>query len=138
LKTLVLRVRRQNQTALKIATFLETHPRIEKVNYPGLESHPGHTIAREHFDGYGGMLSFEIVGGEDSARKFIEKLNIPINAVSLGGVESLVIQPALTAYVTTPPQERIALGISDGLIRFSVGIEDPEELLEDVNQALES
>lgn len=136
LKTLALRVRRQNDSALRIATFLEDHDRIERVNYPGLESHPAHAIAKKLFDGFGGMISFEIQGGKEAAEEFIERLTIPIYAVSLGGVESLVILPAFTAYAAVPKAEREALGISDGLVRLSVGIEHPDDLLADIAQAL--
>lgn len=138
IKTLALRVRRQNESALKIAQFLSGHPRIERVNYPGLPHNIGHAIAAALFDGFGGMLSFEIAGGHAAALRFIGRLTIPVNAVSLGGVESLVILPAVTAYASTPKAEREALGITDGLVRMSVGIEDPAELLDDIRQALES
>ena len=137
MKTLALRVRRQNESALSIARCLHEHPRIERVNYPGLPHNPGHAFAAALFDGFGGMLSFEIDGGLPAAQRFISRLTIPVNAVSLGGVESLVILPAVTAYASTPRDQREALGITDGLVRLSVGIEDPAELLDDIKQALE-
>ncbi len=136
LKTLPLRVRFQNASAWKIAGFLEAHDAVETVNYPGLEGSAGHEFAEALFDGFGGMLSFEIKGGHPAAERFIEKLTIPIHAVSLGGVETLISLPARTAYAATPQAEREALGITEGLIRLSIGIEDPDELIEDIAQAL--
>ncbi len=136
LKTLAVRVKHQNQSALQIAQFLETHPAIEKVNYPGLENHPRHARACELFDGFGGMLSFELKGGLKTAERVIQKLRLPISAPSLGGVEALVTRPATTSHSSVSPEERRALGISDGLIRLSVGIEATEDLIEDFEQAL--
>ncbi len=137
IKTVVLRVRQQNQSALLIARFLEAHPAVTRVNYPGLESHPAHERARALFDGFGGMLSFELAGGVTAADRFLERVTIPIVAVSLGGVESLVIRPAATAYANVPRQERERLGVSEGLVRLSVGIEDTDELIDDLRAALE-
>jgi cystathionine beta-lyase/cystathionine gamma-synthase len=136
IKTLGLRVRRQNETALRIARLLEAHPAVVRINYPGLESDPGHARAAALFDGFGGMLSFELEGGADAARRFLERVTIPIVAPSLGGVETLVIQPAVTAYAGVPRQERLRLGVTDGLIRLSVGIEDAAELVADLERAL--
>ncbi|MHC5005714.1 MAG: trans-sulfuration enzyme family protein, partial [Planctomycetota bacterium] len=138
LKTLGLRVARQNESALRVAAALEAHPAVERVNYPGLPSHPGHERARRLFRGFGGMISFELDGGAGAAESFIERLAIPIHAASLGGVESLVIRPATTAYANVPPEERTRLGVTDGLIRMSVGIEDPDELVADVRGALDA
>ena len=137
IKTVVLRVRQQNQSALLIARFLEAHPAVTRVNYPGLESHPAHERARALFDGFGGMLSFEPAGGVAAAERFLEGVTIPIVAVSLGGVESLAIRPAATAYANVPRQERERLGVSEGLVRLSVGIEDTDELINDLRAALE-
>ncbi len=137
IKTVVLRVRQQNQSALLIARFLEAHPAVTRVNYPGLESHPAHERARALFDGFGGMLSFELAGGVAAAERFLEGVTIPIVAVSLGGVESLAIRPAATAYANVPRQERERLGVSEGLVRLSVGIEDTDELINDLRAALE-
>ena len=137
IKTVVLRVRQQNQSALLIARFLEAHPAVTRVNYPGLESHPAHERARALFDGFGGMLSFELTGGVAAADRFLERVTIPIVAVSLGGVESLAIRPAATAYANVPRQERERLGVSEGLVRLSVGIEDTDELINDLRAALE-
>jgi len=136
IKTLAVRVRQQNQSALRIAQFLEGHQAVYKVNYPGLESHPGHARARELFDGFGGMLSFELVGGVEAADRFISRTTLPTLAPSLGGVESLITRPATTSHSGLSPEERMAMGISDGLIRLSVGIESTEDLLEDFDRAL--
>ncbi len=137
IKTLALRVRQQSQSAARIARFLWEHPAVTHVNYPGLESHPGHQRARELFDGFGGMLSFEPQGGVDAAERILRRVNIPVVAVSLGGVESLIIRPAITAYANVPLEERARLGVSEAMIRLSVGIEDADELIEDLRQALE-
>jgi cystathionine beta-lyase/cystathionine gamma-synthase len=136
LKTLGLRVRRQCDSALRIARFLEKHPKVARVNYPGLESHPRHALARAMLDGFGGMLSFELRGGVHEAKAFIHRLTVPINAPSLGGLESLVTLPATTSHVSLPPEERRRLGVGDALIRLSVGIEDPDDLVEDLGRAL--
>jgi len=136
LKTLGVRVRQQNKNALELARFLEEHPAIGAVNYPGLESSPEHGRAKEFLDGFGGMLSFDPVGGADAAVKIMERVEIPIVAPSLGGVESLLSRPATTSHLAVPPQERTALGISDGLIRMSVGIESIEDLIDDFRRAI--
>lgn len=136
IKTLSVRVNFQNDSASKIAKFLENHPLVEKVNYPGLESHPRHLRAVELFDGFSGMLSFEIKGGVEMAKMFIEKVKLPIQAASLGGVESLVTRPATTSHSGLSPEDREKIGITDSLIRVSVGIEATEDLIEDFEQAL--
>ena len=136
LKTLAVRIRYQNESALKIAQFLENHSAIEKINYPGLKSHPRHQRASELFDGFSGMLSFEIKGGVQAAERFIQNTTLPIVAPSLGGVESLITRPAITSHSGMSPEDRQALGISDTLIRVSVGIEATEDIIEDFNQAL--
>jgi cystathionine beta-lyase/cystathionine gamma-synthase len=137
IKTLAVRVRQQNQSALRIAQFLEGHGAVRKVNYPGLESHTGHRRASELFDGFGGMLSFELVGGVEAADRFIRRTTLPTLAPSLGGVETLITRPATTSHSGLSPEERMAVGISDGLIRLSVGIESTDDLIEDFHQALE-
>ena len=137
LKTLPLRVRQQNAGAAAVANALAAHPAVAGVNYPGFETTPGHEHARALFDGFGGMLSFDLVGGVDAAERFTEHLSIPLHAASLGGIESLVIRPAVTAYADVPADRRRRLGVSDGLVRMSVGIEDPDELVADVVQALD-
>ena len=136
MKTLALRVKHQNDSALKIAEFLEAHPAIEKVNYAGLESHPRHQRARELFDGFSGVMSFEIKGGVDVAERFMQRARLPIIAPSLGGVETLVTRPATTSHSGMSPEDRARLGITDSLIRVSVGIEATEEVIEDFDQAL--
>lgn len=137
LKTLALRVRHQNQSALAIAQFLETHPAVARVNYAGLESHPRHARARELFDGYGGVLSFELKGSTRAAEEFMKRTTIPLIAPSLGGVQTLLTRPAATSHLGMSREERLGLGIGDNLIRLSVGIEATEELLDDFKQALQ-
>jgi cystathionine beta-lyase/cystathionine gamma-synthase len=136
LKTLALRVRCQNESARKIARFLENHPAIKKVNYPGLESNPNSKRASKLFDGFGGMISFELKGGVDAAERFMKRVKIPIIAPSLGGVETLMTRPATTSHLGMTPKDRRKLGISDSLIRLSVGIEATDDLREDFDQAL--
>lgn len=138
MKTLAVRVKYQNGSALKIAKFLEDHPAIEKVNYPGLESHPGHQRARELFDGFGGMLSFELKNGIEAAERFIQNTTLPIIAPSLGGIETLITRPATTSHSGLSPKDRQKLGISEGLIRVSIGIEATEDIIEDFKQALKA
>jgi len=138
MKTLALRVNRQNESALKLAQFLESHPAVEKVNYAGLESHPRHQRARELFDGFGGVLSFELAGGIDAAERLIERVGLAICAPSLGGVETLITRPATTSHSGMSREDRERLGISDSLVRVSVGIEAIDELIEDFDQALKA
>jgi cystathionine beta-lyase/cystathionine gamma-synthase len=138
MKTLAVRVRYQNESALKIAKFLADHAAVEKVNYPGLETHAQHERARELFDGYGGMLSFELEGGAATAQRFIKSTKLPIIAPSLGGVETLLTLPVTTSHSGMSPEDRKALGITDGLIRMSVGIEATEDIIEDLQQALDA
>jgi len=136
MKTLALRVRYQNDSALRLAQFLEKHPRVSKVNYAGLESHAQYARARELFEGGGGVLSFEVTGGVIAAQRVIERVQLPIVAPSLGGVETLITRPATTSHSGMSPADRARLGISDSLIRVSVGIEAIEDLLADFDQAL--
>lgn len=136
MKTLAVRVRYQNESALKIAKFLEGHPAVERVNYPGLDSHPQHERARELFDGFGGMLSFELKGDAAAAQRFVKLTTLPIIAPSLGGVETLLTLPVKTSHSGMSAEDRKALGITDGLIRMSVGIEASEDITEDLQQAL--
>ena len=138
LKTLALRVRFQNESTLKIARFLEEHPAVKKVNYPGLRSHPRHQRACELFDGFSGMLSFELKGGVKAAECFMQNTTIPFVAPSLGGVESLITRPATTSHSGMSPEDRQKLGISESLIRVSVGIEATEDIIEDFDQALKA
>lgn len=137
MKTLALRVQRQNQNAQSLAEFLSKHEAVAQVNYPGLESHPSHQAARELLDGFSGMLSFELKGGLAAADTFMQRVQIPLIAPSLGGLETLLTRPATTSHAGLSPEERAASGISDGLIRVSVGIEDAGELIADFRQALE-
>ena len=136
IKTLAVRMRYQNESALKIGKFLEAHKAVLKVNYPGLESHPQHLRARNLFDGFSGMLSFELEGGLKASERFIDKLTLPLEAPSLGGVETLITRPSTTSHSGLTPQERRKIGISDSLIRVSVGIESTEDLIEDFRKAL--
>ena len=136
MKTLALRVRHQNQSALRIAQFLEGHAAVSRVNYAGLESYRGHQRARELFEGFSGMLSFELRGGVAAADKFMQRVTIPIVAPSLGGVETLVTRPSITSHAGMSREDRERLGISDSLVRVSVGIEATDELIEDFDQAL--
>ncbi len=136
-KTLSVRVAYQNTSALAIASFLEDHPAVKKVNYPGLESHPAHTMAKRMFDGFSGMLSFELLGGVAAAEQFIQETRLPIVAPSLGGIETLLTRPATTSHSGLSPEERQQAGISDELIRVSVGIEHTDDLIDDFKQALE-
>jgi len=138
LKTLAVRVNYQNESTLKIAGFLENHSAVKTVNYPGLESHFRHQRARELFDGYSGMLSFELAGGVEAAEQFIRRTTIPFVAPSLGGVETLITRPATTSHSGMSAEDRQNLGISDSLIRLSVGIEATEDIIEDFDQALKA
>jgi cystathionine beta-lyase/cystathionine gamma-synthase len=138
LKTLALRMRCQNESALAIARHLEGHPKVVRVNYPGLDSHPHHRRAARLFDGFGGMLSFELEGDVAAADRFIARTRLPILAPSLGGVETLITRPATTSHAGMSPEDRHAMGISDRLIRLSVGIEAVDDLLGDLVQALET
>ncbi len=136
MKTLAVRVRHQNESALKIARWMEQHRAITHVNYPGLDSHSNHLRACELFDGFGGVLSFELEGGLDAARRFIDRVTIPINAPSLGGVETLITRPATTSHSGMTPADRARAGITDGLVRLSVGLESSDDLIEDFATAL--
>lgn len=136
MKTLAVRVRYQNQSTLRLAQFLQEHPAVEKVNYAGLETHPDHKIARELFKGFGGVLSFEPKGGERAADQFLKNVSLPVVAPSLGGVESLITRPVQTSHSGLSPEDRQKAGISNGLIRVSVGLEATEDLIEDFSDAL--
>jgi cystathionine gamma-lyase len=136
MKTLALRMERHNSNAQKIAEYLESHMRVKKVIYPGLASHPQHKLAKKQMSGFGGMVSFELKGGARDADTFLQRLKIFAIAESLGAVESLVEQPALMTHSSIPKKEREKIGISDNLIRISVGIEDVDDLIADLEQAL--
>jgi cystathionine gamma-synthase len=137
LKTLGLRVQRQNENGQIVAEFLEAHPRVRRVWYPGLESHPDHAVARAQMLGCGGVVSFEIDGTLEQTSRFVDALKIPLIAASLGGVETLVEQPALMSYYELSTEERLAVGIKDNLVRLSLGIEDATDLVADLAQALQ-
>jgi cystathionine gamma-lyase len=136
LKTLDVRMERHCSTSLKIAEWLESHEKVESVIYPGLESHPQHELAREQMPGFGGIVTFFVKGDLEDARRFLERCEVFSLAESLGGVESLVDHPAIMTHASVPEAERAALGISDTLIRLSVGIEAVDDLIADLDQAL--
>jgi len=138
LKTLPLRVHQASTTAMALAKTLESHPQVSKVHYPGLPSHQDHEVALKYMDKYyGGVLSFEIVGDFNKAAQFIDSLHIPYTAPSLGGVESLAELPACMSFWSFTQAERLELGIRDSLVRFSCGVEDTQDVINDVLQALE-
>jgi cystathionine beta-lyase/cystathionine gamma-synthase len=136
IKTLAVRVRYQNESALRIARYLESHLKVAHVNYPGLEGYPNYLRARALFEGFGGMLSFEPKGDAEQAERFMRAVAIPICAPSLGGVHTLVTRPAATSHAGLAPEERARAGISDRLVRISVGLEATEDLIEDFDRAL--
>ena len=136
LKTLALRVHQQNTSAMKVAEFLETQARVSRVWYPGLRSHPDHDIAREQMDGFGGVVSFELEGDLETTSRFIDAVKLPLIASSLGGVETLIEQPALMSYFELSSEERMEIGIKDNLVRLAIGIESPEDLIADLAEAL--
>lgn len=138
MKTLHLRIRQQNESALKIAESLSAHPRVAKVFYPGLRSHEGHEIARRQMSGFGGVLSFALHGGFDTVKQFLPRLRYANLAANLGAVETVAGPPATTSHVESTPEERAAAGIPEALIRYSVGIEDANDLIADLKQALSS
>jgi cystathionine gamma-lyase len=137
LKTLALRMRQHDLSARAIADFLSKHPKVEKTVYPGLASHPQHALAKQQMSGFGGMITFYIKGGLPAARTFLESVRVFSLAESLGGVESLIEHPAIMTHASVPPENRKTLGIDDGMIRLSVGVENLEDLLRDLTQALE-
>lgn len=136
-KTLALRMRAHASNALEIAHFLEAHPKVDKVIYPGLESHPQHELAKRQMSGFGGMLSVYIKGGLAESRKFLEEVELFALAESLGGVESLIEHPAIMTHASVPVEERNKLGIADNFVRISVGVEDVEDLKADLSSALD-
>lgn len=136
-KTLGVRMKQHEKNAFEIARFLEQHPKVERVVYPGLESHPHHQIAKKQMSGFGGMITFFIKGGLDGARTFLENVDLFVLAESLGGVESLIESPAIMTHASIPKVEREKIGLSDNLIRVSVGIEEVEDLIEDMKHAFD-
>jgi cystathionine gamma-synthase len=137
LKTLDLRVRRQNESTLQVARWLERHPTIERVYYPGLESHPDHAVAKRQMAGFGGVVSFLVRGGLQDASRFIDGIQLATIAPSLGSVETLIEQPALMSFYELTTEQRLAVGIRDNLIRMAVGIEDVDDIIADLSHALE-
>lgn len=137
-KTLHVRMERHCQNAQKVAEYLSGHGAVEKVIYPGLESHPQHAIARKQMRGFGGMVTIYLKGGLETSRRMLERVQIFALAESLGGVESLIEHPAIMTHASVPAEQRAKLGISDGLVRLSVGIEDVDDLIADLKQALKS
>ena len=136
LKTFALRVTHQNASAMKVARFLEGHPCVKRTYYPGLESHPHHRIATEQMTGYGGVVTFDIRGGLANAKRFLDSLKLCFIAPSLGGVETLITHPATVTYYRETRKERYALGITDTLIRLALGVEDAQDIIADLDQAL--
>lgn len=136
LKTLGVRVRQQNASALKVAQWAEKQRGISAVHYPGLKSHPDHAVAKATLAGFGGMLAIELTGGAPAADAFLRKLKLFTHAASLGGVDSLVIEPRFSSHARMSPEERAAMGIPDGFVRLSIGVEDVEDIITDLAQAL--
>ncbi|GGD01844.1 cystathionine gamma-synthase [Aquisalinus flavus] len=137
LKTLALRMERHCQSGQRIAEWLEAHPAVEKVLHPGLESHPQHAVAKRQMDGFGGMITIYLKGGLEASRTFLERVRIFTLAESLGGVESLIEHPAIMTHASIPKERREEMGIADGLVRISVGVEDCDDLIGDLEQALD-
>ncbi len=137
IKTLGIRIERAEQSAMKIARYLENHPKIEWVKYPGLESHPQYELAKKQMNGFGSMISFELKGGTEAGKVLMDNVKLCILAVSLGGVETLIQHPASMTHSKVSHEAKLKAGITDGLVRFSVGIEDVDDLIEDLDQALE-
>jgi cystathionine gamma-lyase len=137
LKTLGLRMRQHDASGREIAAWLEKHPKVAKVSYPGLASHPQHALAKEQMSGFGGMMTIYLKGGLAESRRFLENVRIFALAESLGGVESLIEHPAIMTHASIPPEQRKALGIDDAMIRLSVGVENVEDLLRDLSSALD-
>jgi cystathionine beta-lyase/cystathionine gamma-synthase len=137
LKTLEVRVQRQNENAMKIAEWCMTRPEISKVHYPGLPKHPDHAIAKSILDGFGGMMAIELKGGGAATLRFVKKLQLFTYAASLGGVDSLVIEPRYSSHEHMSAEDREKIGIPDGFLRMSIGIENAEDLIADIEQALQ-
>jgi cystathionine beta-lyase/cystathionine gamma-synthase len=136
LKTLEIRVRRQCESAMAVARFLERHPKIGRVHYPGLASHPDYRLAKRQMTGFGGMLAFDMKGGLSAARRFCDKSRIFLLAASLGGVESLIVLPIYTSHYRMSTVELAAAGVGHGTVRMSIGLEDPQDLISDLKSAL--
>src|SRR5205814_9343625 len=137
LNTIDVHDKRQNENAMRIAEWCSKRPEISKAHFPGLPSHPDHEIAKTILDGFGGMLAIELKGGGSAAKHFVEALKVFTYAASLGGVDSLVIEPRYSSHEHLTSEERARIGIPDGFLRVSVGIEDAEDLIADIEQALQ-
>ncbi|ACB86232.1 methionine gamma-lyase [Natranaerobius thermophilus] len=138
IKTLTVRMDKICENAKKIAKFLEEHSEVERVYYPGLESHPQHSLAKKQMGDFGGMITFELKGGYEAGKKLMNSVELCVLAVSLGDVDTLIQHPASMTHYVVPPEEREKAGITDGLVRLSVGIEDPEDVMNDLKQGMES
>ena len=136
MKTLEVRMKRQCATALIVAKFLEKHPKVARVHFPGLASHPDHKLAKKQMKGFGAMMAFDMKGGLPAARRMCDRTRIFLLAASLGGVESLVLLPAYSSHYRMSEKELLAAGLAPGTVRASIGLEDPEDLIEDLRQAL--
>jgi len=135
-KTLAIRIERAQENALKVAKFLEAHPKVAWIKYPGLESHPQFNLAKQQMNGFGSMMSFGLKGGYEAGKKLMDNVHLAMLAVSLGGVETLIQHPASMTHAVVSKEDKLAAGITDDLVRFSVGIEDVEDIIEDLNQGL--
>ena len=136
MRTLAVRMARHNENGMAVAQWADGHSGIAKVHYPGLSSHPDHTFATQVLDGYGGMVALEIKGGVRATEKFLRKLKVITHAPSLAGVESLISEPRLTSHSRMTVEERAKIGIPDGLVRLSCGLEDADDIVADLEQAL--
>jgi len=136
IKTIAVRLERHCQNALKIAEFLEQHPKVQDVFYPGLPNHPAHELAKKQLNGFGGMLAFEVKGGLEAGTKVMDSVKVCNFTVSLGEIDTLIMHPASTSHKSLSQEERLVIGVTDGLIRLSVGLEDIDDLLDDLEQAL--
>ncbi len=136
LRTLALRMERHNANAMQIAEFLQNHPKVERVFYPGLPDHPGHEVARRQMRGFGGIVSFVVHGGVEAGKHLLDNVKLCTLAVSLGDTRTLITHPASTTHVVVPREKRLEIGIYDGLVRLSVGIENVQDLKDDLDQAL--
>lgn len=137
-KTLHLRMQRHCSSAAEVARWLTRHPAVERVVFPGLESHPQHAVARKQMRGFGGMITIYMKGGLEASRRLLERVRVFTLAESLGGVESLIEHPAIMTHASVPPEQRAILGISDSLVRLSIGVEEPDDLIRDLEQSLKS
>ena len=136
IKTLALRVKRQCENAMAVAKYLEKHPKVARVHYPGLASHPDHKLAKRQMRGFGSMLAFDMKGGLPAARRVCDRVRLFLLAASLGGVESLIVLPAYTSHYNMSPEELARAGVTPGTVRISIGIEDAQDLIADLKQAL--